>query len=104
MSSKTTSLTKNRLARWHAAKWAVRNAAYFEYLPNYKPGWICDVKKLFPHPPTIAEIDAYGKAGVNYIVFYKPGLFPSYLDRQHGMRRYRAWVEYFLRKKVPFSS
>ena len=54
---------------WQEVKWAVKEAAYFEYLPDYKPG-----------------------------------LFPSHLDRKHGMRRYQAWVEYFLRGRKPFSS
>src|SRR6059058_3058365 len=105
MSSKFKELNKNRKALWQEAKWAVEDADHFEYLPDYKPGWMCfSMRRLFPHPPSRDEIKAYRKMGADYLLFYKPGLFPSHLDREHGMRRYRAWVEYFLRAKEPFSS
>jgi hypothetical protein len=99
---------KDRLALWQEAKWAVRSAAYSEYLPDYQPGWawakwfsMGDRGMQCPSAPEIAE---FARKGVDYLGFYKPGAFPSHLDRQHGMRRYRAWVERFPRKGKLFAS
>lgn len=101
-------LEKGRMALWQEAKWAIRSAAYYEYLPDYKPGWAW--AKWFAmgdqglQPPSEQEIAEFARKGVDYLGFYKPGAFPSHLDRQYGMRRYRAWVERFPRKGTPFAS
>jgi hypothetical protein len=52
-----------------------------------------DFTKSFLELPTDKDLEEFAAAGCSYVVFYKPGIFPTQLDRAHGLVRYKAWFE-----------
>lgn len=81
--------------RWKEAEMAVKSCAYKEQLENYQPGWVMytDFTKSFLELPTDKDLVEFADAGCGYIVFYKPGIFPTELDRANALTRYKAWVQ-----------